>query len=82
MKNSQNIYTRLIIPLGLTLLIAMLAVWILAVKLLTDTIDHRLDDQLDHATEILAAGEFPFSPELIERLLGATFRTALLCGRL
>jgi len=68
MNRAQNIYARLIIPLGLALLIAMLAVWAIAVKLLTDTIDHRLDDQLNHATEILAAGEFPFSPELIARL--------------
>ena len=68
MREPQNIYSRLIIPLGLTLLIAMIAVWAIAVKLLTDTIDRRLDDQLDHATEILAAGEFPFSPELIVRL--------------
>ena len=68
MKNSENIYGRLIIPLGLTLLLSMIAVWAIAVKLLTDTIDRRLDDQLDHATEILATGEFPFSPELIVRL--------------
>lgn len=68
MRKSHNVYSRLIIPLGLTLLIAMIVVWAIAVKLLTDTIDRRLDDQLDHATEILAAGEFPFSQELIERL--------------
>jgi len=68
MRNSENIYARLIIPLGLALLFAMIAVWAIAVKLLTDTIDRRLDDQLDHATEILATGEFPFSPELIVRL--------------
>jgi len=68
MRKPENIYARLIIPLGLALLLAMIAVWAIAVKLLTDTIDRRLDDQLDHATEILASGEFPFSPELIVRL--------------
>ncbi len=46
----------------------MLASWAIAVHLLTNTIDRRLDDQLDHATAILAEGEFPFSPELIRRL--------------
>ncbi len=46
----------------------MLASWAIAVHLLTNTIDRRLDDQLDHATAILAEGEFPFSPELIGRL--------------
>jgi signal transduction histidine kinase len=30
--------------------------------------EQRVDDQLDHATAILAQGEFPFSPELISRL--------------
>jgi signal transduction histidine kinase len=68
MRKPENVYARLIIPLGLTLLLAMIAVWAIAVKLLTDTIDRRLDDQLGHATEILASGEFPFSPELIGRL--------------
>lgn len=68
MKRQGSIYVRLIIPLGLTLLIAMIAAWAIAVKLLTDTIDRRLDDQLDHATAMLAQGEFPFSPDLITRL--------------
>lgn len=68
MKRRSSIYLRLIMPLGLTLLIAMLAAWAIAVKLLTDTIDRRLDDQLDHATTMLADGEFPFSPDLITRL--------------
>jgi hypothetical protein len=74
-KRFSSIYLRLIIPLGLTLLVAMLAAWAIAVKLLTDTIDNRLDEQLDHATEALANGEFPFSPDLIgrlDRLIGAS----------
>jgi len=68
MKRPGSIYRRLIVPLGLTLLAAMLASWAIAVQLLTNTIDNRLDDQLDHATAILAQGEFPFSPDLIARL--------------
>ncbi len=68
MRPRPKIYSHLIVPLGLTLLIAMIAVWGIAVKLFTDTIDHRLDEQLSHATEILATGEFPFSQELIVRL--------------
>jgi len=68
MKRPSSIYRRLIVPLGLTLLAAMLASWAIAVQLLTNTIDSRLDDQLDHATAILAQGEFPFSPDLIARL--------------
>ncbi len=55
-------------PLGLTLLVAMIAAWAIAVHLLTNTIDRRLDDQLNHATSMLADGEFPFSPDLIARL--------------
>ena len=68
MRRLSSIYFRLIIPLGLTLLLAMLAAWAIAAQLLTDTINRRLDDQLDHATAILAEGEFPFSPDLIGRL--------------
>jgi signal transduction histidine kinase len=63
-----SIYLRLIMPLGLTLLVAMIAAWAIAVHLLTNTIDRRLDDQLNHATAMLADGEFPFSPDLIARL--------------
>jgi signal transduction histidine kinase len=68
LKRRGSIYVRLIIPLGVTLLFAMLAAWAIAVQLLTNSFDRRLDDQLDHATAILADGEFPFSPDLIDRL--------------
>lgn len=68
MTRPNSIYFRLIIPLGLTLLIAMLAAWAIAARLLTDTINQRLDDQLDNATAILAQGDFPFSPDLLARL--------------
>ena len=63
-----SIYFRLILPLGVTILVAMLAAWAIAVQLLTDSFDRRLDDQLDHATAILADGEFPFSADLIGRI--------------
>jgi len=65
---SRNVYARLILPLGLALLAAMIAVWAIAIHLLTATIERRLDNQLEHATDILAAGEFPFSMELLNRL--------------
>jgi len=68
LKQPGSLFLRLIIPLGVTLLVAMFAAWAIAVQLLTDTIDRRLDDQLDHATAILADGEFPFSLDLIRRL--------------
>jgi len=68
LKRRGSIYVRLVIPLGVTLLIAMLAAWAIAVQLLTNSFDRRLDEQLDHATAILADGEFPFSPELIGRI--------------
>jgi len=67
-RRFSSIYFRLIVPLGITLLVAMLAAWAIAVQLLTETINQRLDDQLDNATAILAEGEFPFSPDLIGRL--------------
>jgi len=67
-KRRSSIYVRLIVPLGITLLVAMLAAWAIAVQLLTNSFDRRLDEQLDNATAILADGEFPFSPDLIDRL--------------
>ena len=68
MRHPTPVYARIILPLGLTLLLGMLATWAIAVKLLTDAIDRRLDEQLDHATTMLAAGAFPFSADLIDRV--------------
>jgi signal transduction histidine kinase len=68
LRQQGSIFFRLIIPLGVTLLFAMLAAWVIAVQLLTNAIDRRLDDQLDHATAVLADGPFPFSLELIRRI--------------
>lgn len=56
------------LPLGGTLLIAMAVSWAIALQLLTQAIDQRLDAQLHNATSILAEGAFPFSPDLIGRL--------------
>lgn len=56
------------LPLGVTLLVAMAVAWAIALYLLTDAIDRRLDAQLENATSILAEGTFPFSPDLIGRL--------------
>lgn len=56
------------LPLGATMLVAMGVAWAIALYLLTDTIDRRLDAQLENATSILAEGNFPFSPDLIGRL--------------
>ena len=46
----------------------MVAAWAIALYLLTNTIDRRLDATLENATSILAEGTFPFSPDLIGRL--------------
>ena len=64
----NSIYLRLLLPLGVTVLVAMLVAWAIALYLLTNAIDRRLDAQLGNATAILAEGTFPFSPDLIRRL--------------
>ena len=64
----NSIYLRLMLPLGVTLLVGMGVAWSIALYLLTDVIDRRLDAQLENATSILAEGTFPFSPDLIGRL--------------
>jgi len=68
----------------------MTVAWAIAVLLLTNAIDKRLDVQLDNATATLANATFPFSPDLIARLdrlldarialLDAAGRTALNTG--
>jgi signal transduction histidine kinase len=68
MRRIDSIYFRLVMPLGAAMLLAMLAAWIIAIQVLTNAMDRRLDDQLTHATAILADGEFPFSPEIIGRV--------------
>ena len=68
LKRLNSIYLRLLLPLGGTLLVAMVAAWAIALYLLTNTIDRRLDATLENATSILAEGTFPFSPDLIGRL--------------
>lgn len=68
MKRTNNLYFRLLVPLGITLLVAMLAAWAIAVSLLTNTFDQRLNERLGRATEILADGEIPFSADLLKRV--------------
>lgn len=67
MKPLNSLYFRLVVPLGITLLVAMLAAWAIGVHLLGSTFDSQLDERLQHATEILAEGEFPFSADLLKR---------------
>ncbi len=68
MTQKNSIYLRLVIPLGVTLLVAMLAAWAIAAYLLTRVMEQRLDEQLGNATSILAQGTFPLTPDLIARL--------------
>lgn len=67
MKPASSLYFRLVVPLGVTLLVAMLAAWAIGVHLLGSTFNSQLDERLKRATEILAEGEFPFSVDLLKR---------------
>jgi len=67
-RQPNSLYWRLLLPLGGALLLAMLAAWAIALKLLTTVIDQQLDAKLGNATRTLAENVFPFSPELIDRL--------------
>jgi signal transduction histidine kinase len=67
-KHFNSLYLRLLLPVGGALLVAMVAAWAIALSLLTNVVDDQLEARLANATEALADGGFPFTPDLIRRL--------------
>lgn len=68
MKTRQNIYFRFFVPFTGILVGAMFLAWWIATALSSATLERRLDDQLGHATEVLAGGVFPLTGDLLNRL--------------
>lgn len=64
----NTLYPRLFLPYALTLILATLLAWWVAITLLTNTLERRLEEQLGHAAEVLAGGNLPLTPELLTRL--------------
>ncbi len=56
------------LPFSAALLVAMLAAWWTAAELFTDVLEKRLQQRLTHATDVLAAGTFPLTAELLAEL--------------
>ena len=52
-RQPNSLYWRLLLPLGGALLLAMLAAWAIALKLLTTVIDQQLDAKLSNATALV-----------------------------
>lgn len=65
---AHTLYPRLFLPYAATLVLASVLAWWLAIQLLTNTLEQRLEQQLDHATRVLAEGTLPLTPDLVERL--------------
>jgi signal transduction histidine kinase len=65
---SRTLYPRLFLPYAATLVLASTLAWWLAIQLLTNILEERLELQLDHATRVLAEGSLPLTPDLVERL--------------
>lgn len=65
---AHALYPRLFLPYAATLVLASVLAWWLAIQLLTNTLEQRLEQQLDHATRVLAEGSLPLTPDLVERL--------------
>ena len=63
-----NLHLRLFIPYSITLIITITLAWWIATSVLAATLERRLDNQLVHATEVLAEGNIPLSDRLLQRL--------------
>ena len=67
-KSISSLYPRLFLPYAVTLIAATLLAWWVAISLLTNTLERRLETQLGHAADVLAGGNLPLTPELLARL--------------
>ncbi len=64
----NKIYHRLFAPYVLILLIALGGTWLIASQLFTQTLQTRLQDQLSHTVKLLASGNIPLTPQLLQQL--------------
>lgn len=67
-QSPNTLYPRLFFPYTITLVLAMLLAWWVAINLLTNTLERRLEAQLAHAADVLASGNLPLTPALLGRL--------------
>jgi signal transduction histidine kinase len=63
-----KIYLRLFVPFVIILVCALGGAWLVASHLFADTLEKRLQNQLDHTVELMASGTFPYTPSLLQRL--------------
>jgi len=68
MRLIHTLYPRLFLPYAITLLVATLLAWWIAITLLTSTLERRLETQLRHAADVLAGGTLPLTTDLLTRL--------------
>jgi two-component system nitrogen regulation sensor histidine kinase NtrY len=65
---TTTLYPRLFLPYAVTLILATVLAWWIAISLVTSTLERRLEEQLGHAAEVLAGGNLPLTSNLLSRL--------------
>jgi signal transduction histidine kinase len=67
-SHGRTLHRRLLAPYLITLVVTLILAWWTATYLLTRSLEQRLADQLQHATDVLTRGDLPLSDELLRRL--------------
>lgn len=65
----DRIYPRIFLPLVAALVVGAAAAWWVASSLVGDALERRLENQLMHATEVLAAGGIPLTDDVLSRVV-------------
>jgi signal transduction histidine kinase len=68
MKPGSDLHLRIFLPFSAGLLLLAILAWWLATSLLASALERRLEQQMEHAGQVLAAGEFPLTRELMIKL--------------
>ncbi len=79
-RPARTLYLRVFLPFFLVLIIATTLAWWVATSMMSASLGDRLDKQLGHAATVLAAGGFPFTEELLQRL-GRLLRAEIILVR-
>lgn len=68
MPIASKLYTRLLWPLALLVVLAMASAWWIASSLLSTTLERSLENRLSQALDVLREGTFPLTQDVMDRL--------------
>jgi len=66
--SQSSIYKRVFLPYSLALLAATACAYFIATYLVSQTLEARLENRVAHTLDVLAAGRFPLTPDLLQQL--------------